>query len=137
MYFKGEPLYPFGYGLSYTSFKYSRLKLSSSSLKSDGIVNVSLDVKNTGTREGEEVVQLYVKHLNSKVARPLKELKSFKRVSIKAGQTQRVILPLRADQLAYWDIKAHRFVLEPGSIELLIGSSSADARLNGKLAVGK
>src|SRR2546423_11012273 len=80
MYFKGEPLYPFGYGLSYTSFSYSNLRTSAGSLSQKGSLTVSLNVKNTGSRAGEEVVQMYVKHLNSAVARPMKELKGFKRV---------------------------------------------------------
>ena len=97
MYFTGQPLYPFGYGLSYTTFAYSNLRISSGTLPAKGTVTISVDVKNTGTRAGEEVVQMYVKHLNSAVARPLKELKGFKRVMIAPGQTTTVTLPLTAE----------------------------------------
>jgi beta-glucosidase len=86
MYFKGEPLYPFGYGLSYTSFAYSSLRTSGASLPCDGSISVSFDVKNTGSRAGEEVFQMYVTHLQSSVARPLKELKGFSRVMLSPGQ---------------------------------------------------
>src|SRR5436190_2023284 len=129
MYFKGEPLYPFGYGLSYTSFSYANLRTTATSLRASGSILVSVDLKNTGTRAGEEVVQLYVKYLDSKVARPLKELKAFERVSVKAGQTKRVRLQLAAERLAYWNSARHRFVVEPGKIELMIGASSADTKL--------
>ena len=81
MYFKGEPLYPFGYGLSYTTFKYSNLRTSSPQLAKDGTVTVSVDVTNTGSRAGDAVVQMYVKHLGSKVERPAEELKGFQRVN--------------------------------------------------------
>jgi beta-glucosidase len=129
MYFKDEPLYPFGYGLSYTTFRYSNLRLSSNTLKSTGEVQVSFDLTNTGRRLGEEVVQLYVKHLDSKVNRPLKELKGFSRVAVKPGETKRVSLSLKGNQLSYWNVDSHRFEVEPGRIELMLGSSSADVRL--------
>jgi len=129
MYFKDEPLYPFGYGLSYTTFRYSNLRLNSTTLKSNGQVQISFDLTNTGKRFGEEVVQLYVKYLDSKVSRPLKELKRFSRVAVRAGETKRVSLSLKGDQLAYWNVDAHRFEVEPGNIEIRIGSSSADVKL--------
>jgi beta-glucosidase len=129
MYFKGEPLYPFGYGLSYTTFGYSRLRTSAASLRSNGQLKIDFDLTNTGRRHGEEVVQLYVKHLESKVARPIKELKGFKRVAVKPGETEQVRLLLSADQLAYWNVAKHQFVVEPGKIQIVIGSSSADVKL--------
>jgi beta-glucosidase len=128
MYFKGEPLYPFGYGLSYTTFGYSRLR-TNNALRSNGRMNIDFDLTNTGKRAGEEVVQLYVRHLDSKVARPVKELKGFKRVAVKPGQTQHVSLELSADQLAYWNVGEHRWVVEPGKVQIMIGSSSADIKL--------
>ena len=88
MYFKGEPLYPFGYGLSYTTFKYANLRTSSPQVAKDGAVKVSVDVTNTGSRAGDAVVQLYVKHLGSKVARPGEELKGFKRVGPSARRDE-------------------------------------------------
>ncbi len=130
MYFKGEPLYPFGFGLSYTTFKYENLKLSSTSVRNGGKVNVTFDLKNSGKRDGEEVVQLYVKHLDSKVARPIKELKVFQRVAVRAGQSRKITLQLPAERLAYWNTEQHRFVVEPGKVELMIGSSSADIRFS-------
>jgi beta-glucosidase len=130
MYFKGEPLYPFGFGLSYTTFEYRNLKLSPSPVPAGGTLNIDFELKNTGRRDGEEVVQLYVKHLDSKVARPLKELKAFQRVLVKAGQTRRVSLSLPAQRLAYWNTEQHRFVVEPGRIEIMIGSSSAHIRFS-------
>ena len=135
MYFKGEPLYPFGYGLSYTTFGYSRLRTSADSLRSNGQLMIDLDLTNTGRRPGEEVVQLYVKHLESKEARPIKELKGFKRVAVKPGETQHVRLRLNADQLAYWDVAKHQFVVEPGKIQIMIGSSSADVKLTRTIRV--
>jgi beta-glucosidase len=137
MYFKDEPLYPFGYGLSYTTFRYSGLRLSSELLKSTGQVQVSFDLANTGKHAGEEVVQLYVKHLDSKVARPLKELKGFSRVSVKPGETKHVTLDLKSDQLAYWSVEGQKFQVEPGKIEIMIGSSSSDLKLTTTLQVVK
>jgi beta-glucosidase len=103
MYFKGEPLYPFGYGLSYTTFKYSNLRTSSPNLAKDGAITVSVDVTNTGARAGDAVVQLYVKHLQSKVERPRQELKGFQRVTIQPNQTRTVQIPLKASTLAWWN----------------------------------
>ena len=105
MYFKGEPLFPFGYGLSYTTFKYSNLRTSSPTLAKDGAVTVSVDVTNTGSRAGDAVVQMYVKHLGSKVERPREELEGFKRVNIQPGETKNVEIPLKASTLAWWDQK--------------------------------
>jgi beta-glucosidase len=137
MYFKGQPLYPFGYGLSYTTFKYSKLRTSAPSIKSDGSINVSADVTNTGQRDGEEVVQMYVTHLNSMVDRPLKELKGFKRIEVGAGQTRTVTLTLRGDQLAYWDSAKKGWAVENGTIRVHIGPSSAEAKLSRVVRVAK
>ena len=135
MYFKGEPLYPFGYGLSYTTFAYSNLRVSSGTVSGKTAVTVSVDVKNTGSRAGDEVVQLYVTHLNSAVARPLKELQGFKRVQVKRGQTLTVSLPLTSAALSYWNVAKHDFVVEPGQVEIMVGASSADLRLKRTIAV--
>src|SRR4030095_16944914 len=129
MYFKGEPLYPFGYGLSYTSFSYNNLRLRPSSLSADSSISVSVDLRNTGSRRGEEVIQLYVKHLNSSVMRPIQELKGFKRVGLRPGEMKTVTLELKAEQLAYWNVSRHKFVVESGAVQVLIGSSSADIKL--------
>ncbi|MGA2029505.1 MAG: glycoside hydrolase family 3 C-terminal domain-containing protein, partial [Verrucomicrobiota bacterium] len=129
MYFKGKPLYPFGYGLSYTAFEYSNLKTSSPALSRDGAVTVSVDVKNTGARAGDEVVQLYVKHLKSIVSRPIEELKGFKRVRLQPGEQKTVEIPLPAESLAYWNTAKHAFEVEPDKVRIMVGGSSADIRL--------
>lgn len=126
-YFKGKPLYPFGFGLSYTTFSYSDLKTSSASLKDSTIVSVN--VRNTGKRDGDEVVQLYVSYPDSKVERPIKQLKGFKRVFIPAGESKTVKIPLKAEDLAYWNVAKHAFTVEKGRVKLMIGSSSDDIKL--------
>jgi len=135
MYFKGEPLYPFGFGLSYTSFKYANLRLSAPELARDGAITVSADVTNTGSRAGDAVVQLYVKHLASKVERPNLELKGFERVSLKPGETRTVNLPLKASQLAWWDEKLPGFRVEAEPVSVMIGSSSAQIELTATVRV--
>ena len=135
MYFKGEPLYPFGYGLSYTTFEYSNLRTSAPQPGPGGAITVSVDVKNSGDRPGEEVVQLYVRHIESKVQRPGKELRGFKRVALQPGARKTVELPLPTKSLAYWDVERHAFALESGKVELLAGSSSADIRLKTSITV--
>jgi beta-glucosidase len=129
MYFKGEPLYPFGFGLSYTTFKYSNLRTSSAQLARDGAITVSVDVTNTGSRAGDEVVQLYVSHPHSKVERPREELKGFQRVSIKPGETRTVQIPLKASTLAWWDEKLPGFRVEAEPVSVMIGNSSAGIQL--------
>ncbi len=135
MYFKPQPLYPFGYGLSYTTFDYSDLKTSSPTLTPDGTVTVSVNVKNTGNRAGEEVVQLYVKHMKSALEHPLQELRGFQRVAFQPGETKTVEIPLPAKSLAYWDETKHAWTVESGSIEIRVGSSSADERLKTTVTV--
>jgi len=135
MYFQGNPLYPFGYGLSYTTFRYSNLKTSAATLRASGEITVSVDVTNTGKRQGDEVVQLYVKHLNSGVERPIKELKGFRRVTLAPGQTRTVELPLKAETLAYWDMARERWEVEADQVSLMVGSSSADVKLDKTVAV--
>jgi len=135
MYFKGEPLYPFGYGLSYTTFKYSNLRTSSPQVAKDGTVTVSVDVTNTGSRAGDEVVQLYVKHLRSKVVRPGEELKGFERVTIQPNESKTVELPLKASTLAWWDEKLPGFRVEAEPISVMVGNSSTGVQLTTKVRV--
>ena len=135
MYAKDKPLYGFGYGLSYTNFTYANLKLSSSRLHKDQTLEVSADVTNSGSRDGEEVVQLYVHHRNSHVPRPREELKGFTRVAIAAGQTRSVTIALPASALAYWDVAKHQFEVEHDSVELMLGAASNDIRLRQTIAV--
>jgi beta-glucosidase len=129
MYFKETPLFPFGFGLSYTTFTYSNLKFSSDQLPANGEVKISVDVKNTGPLAGDEVVQLYVRYTDSRVERPARQLKAFARVPVNKGETKTVTFNLKAEDLAYWSEKDHRFIVESGSVELMIGSSSKDIRL--------
>jgi beta-glucosidase len=135
MYFKGEPLYPFGYGLSYTTFSYANLKASSAELASDGTITVSVDVTNMGSRTGDDVVQLYVKHLKSKVERPLEELKGFQRVTLTPNETKTIQIPLKASTLAFWDEKQSQFKVEAEPVKLMIGSSSHDIKLATTISV--
>jgi len=132
-YFKGKPLYPFGFGLSYTRFEYSNLKISKPTL-SDSIL-VSVNVKNTGKWDGDEVVQLYVSYPDSKVERPIKQLKGFKRIFIPEGESKTVEIPLKAMDLAYWNIEKHAFVVEQGKVKLMVGGSSEDIRQTKLMAV--
>jgi len=125
MYFRDTPLYSFGYGLSYTKFAYRDLKIGAS----PGIIEVSVAVKNTGQRAGDEVVQLYVKHLNSSVSRPLKELKGFTRIQLAPQEEKTVKLSLPASRLAYWNAETDQWVVEKDRIEIAVGGSSTDARL--------
>jgi beta-glucosidase len=135
MYFRGKPLYPFGYGLSYTRFKYANLKTSSSALDRNGSLTVSVDVKNTGARMGDEVVQLYVKHLNASGPQPMEELKGFKRVTLQAGEHKTVEILLPATALGHWNSDQHTFEVEPDKAQIMVGSSSADIRLQKTIQV--
>ena len=135
MYFKGQPLYPFGFGLSYTTFKFANVRTSSERLAKDGSVTVTVNVTNTGSRAGDQVVQLYVQHLKSAVSRPHQELEGFARVSLEPGQTKTAAIELKAAQLAYWDVKTHAFRVESEPVRLLIGDSSANLTLNTTIQV--
>jgi beta-glucosidase len=125
MYIRDTPLYPFGYGLSYTTFAYRDLTIN----KSPRMIDVTVKVKNTGQRAGDEVVQLYVKHINSAVTRPLKELADFKRVHLAPQEEKIVKLSIPASRLAYWNADTHQWVVEKDQIEITVGGSSTDARL--------
>jgi beta-glucosidase len=129
LYFKGTPLYPFGFGLSYTHFRYSRMRTDAAVLPATGSIDVSVDLSNAGDRDGDEVVQLYVELPESKIPRPRQSLKAFERVNLRAGETKTVRLRLAARDLANWDVAAHRFVVEGGKVRLLVGASSSDIRL--------
>jgi beta-glucosidase len=129
MYFHQKPLYPFGYGLSYTTFTYSNLRTGAGQLKRKGEMTVSVDVRNTGSRAGDEVVQMYVAHQYSKVERPIEELKGFKRIALEPGETKTVTLPLKASALAYWNSAKGAFEVEPDQVNVMVGTSSADIKL--------
>lgn len=128
MYSEHEPQYPFGYGLSYTTFELSKLK-APKKLKADATATIKVRVTNTGERDGDEVVQLYVRYPDSKVERPAKQLKGFQRVTVPAGKTVNAEIPLKASDLAYWNVDTQSWTVEPGPVELLLGTSSADADL--------
>jgi beta-glucosidase len=135
MYLGGQPLYPFGYGLSYTTFDYANLRLSADKLDSGQTLTVRVDVTNTGERTGDEVVQLYVKHLNSAVARPLQELRGFRRISLQPGETTTVTLSMAASDLAYWNVAEQRFAVEHDTIQIRVGRSSSDIQLETSIEV--
>ncbi len=131
MYFQGVPLYAFGHGLSYTSFQYSDLKVTGSSLGPGGSVSLEMQLSNTGKREGDEVVQFYIHVTGGTVQRPNKQLVGFERVHLAAGASRTVQFTLSHDDLAlrYWDEEQYAFVVDDGTVDLMVGSSSADIRL--------
>jgi beta-glucosidase len=126
---KIEPLFPFGHGLSYTSFKYGNLQVTPAKARPGDKIHVSLDVKNTGRVAGQEVVQLYVADPAAKVSRPPQELKAFRKVKLDPGETAKVQFTLDKRSLAYYDVAAKDWVAEPGAFEVLVGSSSRDIRV--------
>lgn len=130
---KGK-LYPFGYGLSYTTFSYSNLKIKPERQNSQGNISVSFDVKNTGNREGDEVVQMYTHEEVTTVTTYEKNLRGFERVHLTPGQTKTVSFTLTPDDLALWNRDMH-FVVEPGTFEVMIGASSDDIKLNGTFQI--
>jgi len=134
MYFKSKSLYPFGYGLSYTTFKIDRLEVPAIAHHND-TVTIKVKVTNTGQRAGDEVVQLYVKHLRSKVERPQEELKGFKRVTLNPGEEQTVLLKMAVADLAYWDVRQKRFKVENDPVKIMVGASSADIRQVGEIRI--
>ncbi|HUW12063.1 MAG TPA: glycoside hydrolase family 3 C-terminal domain-containing protein [Anaerolineae bacterium] len=126
-----EPAFPFGFGLSYTTFIHDNLSLSETTMGPDGELTVSLDVTNTGEVAGAEVVQLYVGYEGSQVERHVKDLKGFRRVFLQPGETGRVHIPLQAEQLAYYDSERSTWTVEPITYKVLVGSSSAATDLQG------
>lgn len=135
MYDPHEPLFPFGHGLGYTTFDYRDLELAQPAISRGEIIDISLTVENTGNMDSDEVVQLYISYPDSKIQRPRKALKGFQRIHIPAGESKRVTLPLDAEELCYWDVEEHAFILEEGRINLEVGASSADIRLQGNFWV--
>lgn len=129
MYFKGRPLYPFGYGLSYTKFRYSHLHCSSRRLDGKRPIAVRVKVTNMGPSAGDDVVQMYVQYPDSKVQRPNEQLDGFQRVHLAPGEARTVSFALHAEDLQYWDAAHKRFTVEPGKIDVLVGASSTDIRL--------
>lgn len=128
-----EPLFPFGYGLSYTTFAYSNLKVSKSVIPMNGLVEVSVDITNTGKYEADEVAQLYIHDRFGSITRPVKELKGFKRVSLKPGETKSVSFTLTKTELAFWNNES-KFQAESGDFDVWIGSNSVEG-LKGSFAI--
>lgn len=118
-----DPLFPFGYGLSYTTFKYSNIKLASDVLRKDDVLTVTFDLENTGKYEGTEVAQLYIQDKIGSVTRPVKELKRFTRVTLKPGEKKSVSFELPVSELAFWNIDMAK-VVEPGDFGLWVATDS-------------
>jgi len=121
----GTPLFPFGYGLSYTQFEITNLQLSPQHIPLAGKVTVRVDVRNTGKRAGDEVVQLYIRDTAASVTRPVKELKGFQRVTLQPGETKHLEFVLGAEQLGFWN-RQMRFAVEPGEFKVMVGPNSED-----------
>ena len=123
-----DPLYPFGYGLSYTAFEYGELVLSSSEMASDGSITATIKVTNSGERDADEVVQLYIHDVAASISRPVKELKGFKRIPLKAGESREVTFSITPDMLSFYNNNLE-YVLEPGEFEVMAGPDSSLGRL--------
>lgn len=118
-----KPLFPFGYGLSYTTFSYSKPRLSNTTIKTDGKVKVMVDITNSGKMKGDEIIQLYIRDKVSSVTRPVKELKDFRRISLAPGQTKTVEFSIDKSKLLFWDIHMN-YTVEPGEFDIMVGNSS-------------
>jgi beta-glucosidase len=130
----GQPLFPFGYGLSYTTFEYSDLTIEPASIVPSDSAVVRATVRNTGPRAGDEVVQLYVRDVLASVARPVMELKRFRRIRLEPGEAADVTFVLGPEDLGMLD-RDMRQVVEPGAFRIMVGGSSKDIRLRGELVV--
>jgi len=130
-----KPLFPFGFGLSYTSFDYSNLRISPASGNLDNPVQVSFDIKNTGSREGAEVAELYVGDDHASAPRPIKELKGFSRVDLTPGESTHVVLTLDRRAFSFYDVKQKNWTAEPGTFKILVGSSSQTINLQGSFSL--
>jgi beta-glucosidase len=127
-YFEGEPLYPFGFGQSYTEFRYGAAALSAKTARLTDSVTVRVELENIGQRAGDEVVQVYARFPKSRIARPKRQLCGFRRVSLEASERRSIELSVRAIDLAHWDESSHAFRLEPGAVELVVARSASDTQ---------
>ncbi len=135
MYAIDKPLFAFGHGLSYTSFAYGNLGLSSAQVGSDGTVKIHVDVKNTGDRAGDEVVQMYVHNNDQSALQPHEQLQGFERISLNPGESKTVNFTLPVEQLSFWDTSKHAYVIHPGTFDVMVGSASDDIRQKGSFEV--
>jgi beta-glucosidase len=129
------PAFPFGHGLSYTTFDYSNLKFSRNRIKPGESLSVEVQIKNIGRREGAEVVQLYIQDVRASLPRPVKELKGFEKVTLRPGQAKVLRIDLDARSMSFYDPAQKRWIIEPGQFKVLVGSSSRDIRLTGEFEV--
>jgi len=125
---KIKPLFPFGHGLSYTTFQYGKITSDKKQLKEDETITFFTTIKNTGKKEGAEIVQLYISDLKSYLPRPIKELKGFEKVFLKAGEEKTVSFTIDKSALSFFDDKKHEWVAEPGIFKAIIGASSTDIK---------
>lgn len=125
---KVQPLFPFGHGLSYTTFTYGKPILSSKEMTADGTLTVRINIKNSGDREGQEVVQLYISDKKSTLPRPVKELKGFKKILLAPGEEKEVSFTIDKEALSYFDDARHCWTAEPGKFEAIIAASATDIR---------
>jgi len=130
-----KPLFPFGYGLSYSTFGYKNLTVSPAQVSHDQPVNVAFDLTNTGNRTGADVAEIYVGDRHAPVPRPRKELKAFKKVDLKPGETKHVEVSLDRRAFSYYDVKSHRWTVAPGDFDVYVGRSSVDIQLTGKVSI--
>jgi beta-glucosidase len=135
MYLNDKPAFAFGRGLSYTSFEYSNLTISSAHVGSDGSLSVNVDVKNTGDRAGGEVSQLYVHNNDKGATQPRQQLQGFERINLSPGESKTVTFALPIEQLSYWDTSKHAYIINPGTFDVMVGSASDDVRQKGSFDV--
>uniref|UniRef100_UPI0026231A70 fibronectin type III-like domain-contianing protein n=1 Tax=Bacteroides sp. TaxID=29523 RepID=UPI0026231A70 len=125
---KVKPLFPFGHGLSYTTFAYGKPVADSKTMSADGTLTVKVNVKNTGAREGQEVVQMYISDKQSSLPRPIKELKGFQKIKLAPGEEKEVTFTINKEALSFFDDAKHAWVAEPGKFEAIIAASAADIK---------
>ncbi|HEV2327296.1 MAG TPA: glycoside hydrolase family 3 C-terminal domain-containing protein [Verrucomicrobiae bacterium] len=135
MYVRGRPLYPFGYGLSYTTFKYSNLRVSPEKISGDAAITATVDVKNTGARAGDDIAQLYTREIHPSAIRARHELRGFQRITLQPGETKTVTFSVPIEKLAFYDETRHAFLVEPGQYEIQIAESSVDIRQRARIQV--
>jgi len=129
-----KPLYPFGYGLSYTDFKFANLRLSKTTMSASGATEVSVDVTNTGSSAGDAVAQIYIHQRYGSASRPVRQLKGFERISLKPGETRTLTFPLGKDELQYWNPQTRQWIVEPSDFDVWAGEDST-ATLHTQLTV--